>query len=104
MDLLRNPFGSLTSGIIRPAVTTGILFLAYLFIVKPVLDTTADVIHSTGLDKVGDSLEGVSKEIKREVRHSFESTSPGAQRKRLVHCVRRANGNAHRIEACTQRF
>ena len=104
MDLLRNLFGNVTSGIIRLAVAAGILFLVYLFIVKPVLNTTTDVIHSTGLDKVGDSLEGVSREIKREVRHSFQSSSPGAQRKRLVRCVQRADGNVHRIEACTQRF
>ena len=104
MDLLRNLFGNVTSGIIRLAVTAGILFLVYLFIVKPVLDTTTDVIHSTGLDQIGKSLDGVSKEIKREVHRSFESSNPGAQRKRLVRCVQRANGNVHRIEACTQRF
>lgn len=104
MDLLRNLFGNVTSGIIRLAVTAGILFLVYLFLLKPVLDTTTEVIHSTGLDKVGDSLEGVSREIKREVHRSFESSSPGTQRKRLVRCVQRANGNVHRIEACTQRF
>lgn len=104
MDLLRNLFGNVTSGIIRLAVTAGILFLVYLFLVKPVLETTTDVIHSTGLDQIGKSLDGVSKEIKREVHRSFESSSPGAQRKKLVRCVQRANGNVHRIEACAQRF
>jgi hypothetical protein len=104
MDLLRNLFGNVTSGIIRLAVTAGILFLVYLFILKPVLDTTTDVIHSTGLDKIGKSLEGMGTEIKREVHRSFEVTGPGAQRKKLVHCVERAEGNVHRIRACTQRF
>ncbi|HVY79105.1 MAG TPA: hypothetical protein VG898_11420 [Solirubrobacterales bacterium] len=104
MDLLRNLFGNLTSGIIRLAVAAGVLFLVYLFIVKPVLNTTEDAIHSTGLDEIGKSIDGVSKQIKREVRRSFESSSPGAQRKRLVRCVQRANGNVHRIEACAQRF
>jgi hypothetical protein len=104
VDLLRNLFGNVTSGIIRLAVTAGILFLVYLFIVKPVLKTTTDAIHSTGLDQVGKSLDGVSKEIRREVHRSFESSNPGTQRKRLVRCVQRANGNVHRIEACTQRF
>lgn len=104
MDLLRNLFGNLTSGIIRLAVTAGILFLAYLFIVKPVLDTTTDAIHSTGLDQIGESLEGVSKEIKREVHRSFEATSPGAKRKKLVRCVQRANGDVRRIERCARRF
>jgi len=104
MDLLRNLFGNVTSGIIRLAVTAGILFLVYLFILKPVLDTTTDVVHSTGLDQIGKSLEGMSTEIKREVHRSFEVTNPGGQRKKLVHCIQRAEGNVHRIERCTRRF
>ena len=104
MDLLRNLFGNVTSGIIRLAVTAGILFLVYLFILKPVLDTTTEVVHSTGLDQIGKSLEGMGTEIKREVHRSFEVTSPGRQREKLVHCVQRAEGNVHRIKVCTQRF
>jgi hypothetical protein len=104
VDLLRNLFGTLTSGIIRLAVTAGILFLAYLFIVKPVLDTTTDAIHSTGLDQVGKSLEGMSRQIKREVHRSFEATNPGTRRRKLVRCVQRAEGEVRRIERCTRRF
>ena len=104
MDLLRNLFGNLTSGIIRLAVFAGMLLLLYLLIVKPVLKTTTDAIHSTGLDQIGKSLDGVGVEIKREVHRTFEATSPGGQRKRLVHCVQRAEGNAHRIERCTRKF
>jgi len=104
MDLLRNLFGNLTSGIIRLAVTAGILFLAYLFIVKPVLNTTEEAFHSTGLDQIGTSIEGVSKEIKRQVRRSFHNSTPGTQRNKLVHCVQRAEGNVHKIERCTRRF
>ncbi len=76
MDLLRNLFGNLTSGIIRLAVTAGMLCCSICFIVKPVLKTTTDAIHSTGLDQIGKSLEGVSTEIKREVHRSFEVTKP----------------------------
>lgn len=104
MDLLRNLFGSLTSGIVRLAVFAGMLLLLYLLIIKPVLKTTTDAIHSTGLDQIGKSMEGVSKEIKREVHRTFEGASPGGQRKKLVHCIQRAEGNAHRIERCTRRF
>lgn len=104
MDLLRNLFGNLTSSIIRLAVTAGILFLVYLFIVKPVLKTTTDAIHETGFDRIGKSIEGVSKQIKRDVHRSFKTTSPGSQRQRLVRCVQHANGNVHRIERCTRRF
>ena len=104
MDLLRNLFGNVTSGIIRLAVTAGILFLVYLFIVKPVLDTTNNAIQSSGLDQIGKSLEGMGTEIKRDVHRSFKSTGPGAQRQKLVHCVQRAGGNVHRIERCARRF
>jgi hypothetical protein len=104
MDLLRNLFGNLTSGIIRLAVTAGVLFLCYLFIVKPVLETTNEAIKSSGLDQIGKSLEGVSKTIKREVHRSFETTKPGTRRQRLFHCVERANGDVQRIQRCTRRF
>ncbi|HMC50302.1 MAG TPA: hypothetical protein VKH20_06615 [Solirubrobacterales bacterium] len=104
MDLLRNLFGNVTSGIIRLAVFAGMLLLLYLLIVKPVLKTTTDAIHSTGLDQIGKSMEGVSTEIKREVHRTFEGASPGGQRNKLVHCVQHAEGNVHRIERCTRRF
>jgi hypothetical protein len=104
MDLLRNLFGNVTSGIIRLAVTAGILFLAYLFIVKPVLKTTNDAIHESGFDQIGKSIEGVSKQIKREVHRSFEVTGSAARKQKLVRCIQRANGNVQRIERCTRRF
>ncbi|MDX6609334.1 MAG: hypothetical protein QOF85_1259 [Solirubrobacterales bacterium] len=105
MDLLRNLFGNVTSGIIRLAVTAGVLFLAYLFIVKPVLDTTNEAFHSTGLDQIGKSLEGMSTQIKREVHRSFEVTKQrGANPQKLVHCVKAAGDDVQRIERCTRRF
>ena len=105
MDLLRNLFGNVTSGIIRLAVTAGVLFLCYLFIVKPVLKTTNDAFKSTGFDQIGKSIEGVSKEIKREVHRSFEVTKQrGVNPQKLVHCIKRANGDVKRIERCTRRF
>ncbi len=104
MDLLRNLFGNVTSGIIRLAVTAGVLFLVYLFILKPVLDTTTEVVHSTGLDQIGKSLKGMSTEIKREVHRSFEVTGSAARKQKLVRCVKAASGNVQRIERCTRRF
>lgn len=105
MDLLRNLFGSLTSGIIRLGVAAGILLLCYLFIVKPVLKTTDAAIKSSGFDQIGKTIGGLSKEIQREVRHSFKTTrAHGGNTQRLVHCIRHAHGNAKRIERCTRRF
>jgi hypothetical protein len=104
MDLLRNLFGNVTSGIVRLAVTAGVLFLCYLFIVKPVLETTNEAIKSSGFDQIGKSIEGVSKQIKRQVHRSLEATSPGAKRQRLVRCVKRAEGDVQRIQRCARRF
>jgi hypothetical protein len=105
MDLLRNLFGNLTSGIIRLAVTAGVLFLCYLFIVKPVLKTTNDAIKSTGFDQIGKSIEGASKEIKRQVHRSFEVTKKhGGDPQRLVRCIKHAHGDAQRIQRCARRL
>jgi hypothetical protein len=105
VDLLRNLFGNVTSGIIRLAVFAGMLLLLYLLIVKPVLKTTTDAIHSTGLDQIGKSLDGVGTEIRRQVHRSFEMTKKhGGNPQKLVHCVQHANGGVKRIERCTRRF
>jgi hypothetical protein len=104
MDLLRNLFGNLTSGIIRLAVAAGVLFLCYLFIVKPVLNKTDEAFHSTGLDQIGNSIEGVSQEVKREVHRSFETTKRHGNPHKLIHCIKRANGDVKHIERCTRRF
>ena len=80
MDILRNLFGNLTSGIIRLAVTAGILFCAYLFIVKPVLHTSEEAFHSSGLDQIGKTLNTVNVQVQRQIRRSFKVTkSQGRQ-------------------------
>jgi hypothetical protein len=105
MDILRNLFGNVTSGIIRLAVTGGILFLAYLFIVKPVLDTTKEAFHSTGLDQIGKTLDTVNVQVQREIRRSFKLTkAQGGDPQRLIHCVKRAHQDVAKIERCTRRF
>jgi hypothetical protein len=104
VDLLRNLFGNLTSGIIRLAVTAGVLFLVYLFLLKPVLDTTNKAIEKSGFDRIGRSIDDVSKRVQRQVHRSFDSTKPGARRQKLVRCVQRASGNVHKIQRCARRF
>ena len=110
MDILRNLFGSVTSGIIRLAVTAGILFLVYLFLLKPVLDTTNDAFdkafNSTGLDQIGKTIEGVNKQVQHEVQRSFRQTQRqgGGKTDRLIRCVKRAHGNPKRLQRCARRF
>jgi hypothetical protein len=124
MEFLKNLFGNLTSGIIRLAVTVGILAAVYFFIVKPILHTTEHTVDSTnkafensfhssdfdskGIEnKVNETIENVNKEVRIQVEHSFHVTKVnGGERKqkKLLHCVQHSHGNVHRIERCANRF
>lgn len=117
MDILRNLFGSLTSGIIRLLVTVGILAAAYFFIVKPVLKTTDKAIdganqsfeksfgvHGTDLTDISGTIEDVNRKIQRDIRRSFHVAEKEGNPKRLVKCIQRAHGDVHRIQRCTVKF
>lgn len=129
MEFLTNLFGNLTSGIIRLAVTVGILAAVYFFIVKPVLHTTEHTVDSANkafeksfqgapftespIDtkaleaKISKQVEDVNHQVQVQVERSFHTTTVhGGQRKqeKLLHCVQRANQNVHRIERCARRF
>jgi hypothetical protein len=116
MDFLRNLFGNLTTGIIRLAVAVGILGAAYLFIVKPVMDTTNNAIDSanktfeksfgTTLD-VGDlnkTIENVNHQVQIQVQRSFHTAKKHGDPMKLVRCVQRAHGNVQRIQRCTLKY
>jgi hypothetical protein len=105
MDILRNLFGNVTNGIIRLAVAAGILFCAYLFIVKPVLNTTEEAFHSSGLDQIGKTLNTVNVQVQREIRRSFKVTkAEGGSPKHLIRCIKHADQDIDKIERCTRRF
>jgi hypothetical protein len=117
MDFLRNLFGSLTSGIIRLLVTVGILAAAYFFIVKPVLKTTDKAIDSANqsfeksfgvrgadLTDISGTIDDVNRKIQREIKRSFHAAEKNGNPKKLVRCIRHANGNVHRIQHCTVKF
>jgi hypothetical protein len=116
MDFLRNLFGNLTTGIIRLAVAVGILGAAYLFIVKPVMDTTNNAIDSanktfeksfgTTLD-VGDlnkTIENVNHQVQIQVQRSFHTAKKQGDPMKLVRCVQRAHGDVARIHRCTVKY
>ncbi|MCW2988147.1 MAG: hypothetical protein JWM24_1085 [Solirubrobacterales bacterium] len=117
MDILRNLFGSLTSGIIRLLVSVGILAAAYFFIVKPVLQTTDNAInsanqsfeksfgtHGTDLTDISGTIDQVNRRVQREIRRSFHTAKKDGNPKRLVRCVQHAAGDVHRIQRCTVKF
>ncbi len=115
MDILRNLFGTVTSGIVRLIVAVGILAAAYFFIVKPVLKTTSDAIKTTnqsfeksfGENGIGDltkTFEDVNRQVEREIKRSFHMAEREGNPKRLVRCIKRSHGDVQRIQRCTVKF
>ncbi|HEX4668825.1 MAG TPA: hypothetical protein VH275_02465 [Solirubrobacterales bacterium] len=115
MDILRNIFGTLTSGVIRLLVSVGILAAAYFFIVKPVLKTTSDAIKTTnhsfeksfgenGLGDLHKTFEDVNRQVEREIKRSFHTAKREGNPKRLVRCIKHSHGDVQRIQHCTVKF
>jgi len=115
VDILRNIFGTLTSGVIRLLVSVGILAAVYFFIVKPVLKTTGDAIKTTndsfqksfgenGFADLRKTFDDVDRQVQREIRRSFHTAKKDGNPKRLVKCIERARGDVHRIQRCTVKF
>ena len=124
MEFLSNLFGNLTSGIIRLAVSVGVLAAVYFFLVKPILHTADNAVEKANTsfeksfqgepfntkaleEKVNKSVEELNGQVQTQVEHSFHVTkiegTPKKQQK-LLHCVQAANENIHRIERCTRRY
>jgi len=117
MDILRNLFGSVTSGIVRLLVTVGILAAAYFFIVKPVLSTTEKAIDGANksfeksfgvkgadITDISGTIEDVNRRVEREIRRSFHAAEKEGKPKRLVKCIQRSHGDVDRIKRCTVKF
>jgi hypothetical protein len=115
MEVLRNLFGSLTTGIIRLLVTVGILAAVYLFVVKPALDTTKEISHEVngniqksiqeanlgGIDK---TIENVNRQVQREIKRSLRRSPNHGAAKKLVRCIQRAHQDVDRIQRCTEKY
>jgi hypothetical protein len=126
MEFLTNLFGNLSSGVIRLAVTVGILAAVYFFIVKPVLHTTEHSVDSANkafeksfqgapfesspIDtkaieaKVNKTIEDVNRQVQVQVHRSFHTAKVHGSPEKLLHCIQKANGNVHRIERCSNRY
>jgi hypothetical protein len=116
MEILRNLFGALTSGIIRLLVAVGILAAVYFFLLKPVLHTANKAIDSAdkslegslgtevNLNDIGGTLDKVDKRIERQIRAAFHTAKHNGNPKKLVRCIQRAEGDVHRIHRCTVRY
>jgi len=115
MDILRNLFGTVTSGIVRLIVAVGILGAAYFFILKPVLHTVDETskqfnqglgrsLRDSGLGDISKTIGDVNKQVQIEIRRSFHSAKQEGNPKRLVRCIKRSHGDVQRIQRCTVKF
>jgi hypothetical protein len=95
---------ALVRGLIRLLVTVGILAAVYLFLVKPVLDTTNNTIRQTfeGGAGIGKQIEDLLDSA--GVQDTSIDLGSGRQAQRLLRCIQRAGDDATRIERCTRRF
>jgi hypothetical protein len=118
MEVLRNLFGNLTSGIIRLAVTVGILAAVYFFLLRPVLDTTDHAIdqsskigdeiqrsfHGPGIGKINKTIENVNHQVQVQIHRSFHVAQVHGSPKKLIHCVKRAQQDIVKLERCTRKY
>jgi uncharacterized protein involved in exopolysaccharide biosynthesis len=115
MDVLRNLFGNVTAGIIRLLVTVGILAAVYLFVVKPVLQTTTDIsrevnvnvqkgFDSANLGEIDKTIEDVNRQVEIEIKRSFRASKQQGDADKLIRCIQRAHQNVNKIQRCSDRF
>ena len=113
--------GTFINPLLKIVTTVAVLGAAYLFIVKPVLDTTESVSHdinrsiNTGMSSANQAMQrsGVNspqtqRQVRIKVRKTIKSSGnvdtsglpPDAAR--IIKCIQRANGNVNKIQACNQ--
>ncbi len=100
--------GTVINPIIKIVTTVAILAAAYVFIVKPVLDTTDNVVNQS-FGAFGESFQGFDDlpgQVQSEIDQAF-GDSNGSQR--LQGCIKRAidgggSPNTQRINRCIERF
>lgn len=117
MDILRNLFGNLTSGIIRLLVAVGIIAAVGFFLVRPALDTANKSIDSfnksfeksfnhqgSDLSGINKTLRKVNRQVEIEIRKSFKAAKTEGNPSRLIKCIQRAHGDVQKIQKCTVKF
>lgn len=119
--MLSSLFGSLTSGIIRLAITAATLLLVYFLILKPILQTTENVSKGFSSDSsvqkalesvnetfAGEQLESIQRKIEVQIRKattdSSRSKAETRRSQRLLRCVQRSAGDVQRMQRCAERF
>ena len=97
--------------------TVLVLGAVYLFIVKPVLDTTNNAFNSVndtvdnafkgfGVDgvNVNDVTNGDFSDIQRQLHQSGLNSQEQRRAEHLLHCVQRVQPDTTKMQACAERY
>ncbi len=107
----------LANNLIRLLVTIAILGAVYLFIVRPVLDTTNNAFNSfndsfdsafddVGLDNVNlDQVkDGDFSSIQQQIKQTDLGDKQRRQAQKLLHCIQRVQPDTNKMKACAERL
>jgi hypothetical protein len=99
--------GTIINPIIKIVTTVAILAAAYLFIVKPILDTTESTIDRS-FDAFDQSFEGfddLPAQIQGDVDRALErADGSGALQDCIQRAVEQTPPNTQRVNRCVERF
>jgi hypothetical protein len=108
---------NLAMRLIGLVTTVLVLGAAYLFIVKPVLDTTNNAFDSVNdtisnsFDDVGlgdvsvsDLQKGDFGDIQKQIKQSGLDNQDQRRAERLLHCVQRVQPDTSKMQNCAERF
>ena len=91
--------GTVINPIIKIVTTIIVLGAVYLFILKPILDTTNEAF-----DQFGGAFEGLPTDFQEQVEGAFDEVDDENTRNRLERCIKDAGTNTQRINRCVDRF
>ncbi len=97
--------------------TVLVLGAAYLFIVKPILDTTNNAFNSvndtvkgafqqSGLDNINvNQLEhGNFSSVQKQIKQANVSSAEGRRAEKLLRCVQRVQPDPTKMQACAEKY
>jgi hypothetical protein len=91
--------GTIIGPILKIATTVAVLAAVYVFIVKPILDTT-----NNAFDQFGGAFDGLPTDIQDQVDQAFDGLDDDTERERLERCIKQAIPNQQRVDRCVERF
>lgn len=107
----------LANNLIRLIVSVAILAAVYLFVIRPILDTTNNAFNSFnntmdsafsdfGVDgvNVSEIKKGNFGDIQKQLQQSNLSTKDQRRAEKLLHCVQRVQPDTTKMQACAEKY